>query len=76
MVDPRFEEYVRKFQKTKYYLEGLADLVKAINGQDIIQQHYGVIGIRKIMSLVEDPPIQVIIDFGAVPRLIELISQG
>ena len=27
------------------------------------------------MSLTEDPPIQVIIDMGMVPRLIELVKQ-
>lgn len=42
----------------------------AIHDPDILQRHYGTIGIRRIMSLVDDPPIQAIIDCGVVPRLI------
>jgi hypothetical protein len=46
-----------------------------MNDPDIIRQHYGTIGIRKIMSLIDNPPIQAIIDLGVVPRLIEFVSQ-
>lgn len=53
----------------------LPELVKSINDKDIVKQHYGAIGIRKIMSNAEEPPIQVVIDTGIVPRLIELVSQ-
>ena len=67
--------FISRFQKGKYFLESLPELIKALNDPDIVQQHYGAIGIRKIMSHVQDPPIQLIIDSGIVPRLIELVSQ-
>lgn len=53
VVDSRFNDYVIKFHKTRFYLETLPELVKAIYDPDIIKQHYGIIGIRKIMSVAD-----------------------
>lgn len=35
--------------------------------------HYGVIGVRKVLS-VEIPPVQAIIDANLVPKLIEFMK--
>ena len=58
-----------------YTMDQFADLVAAINDQNILKQHYGVIGIRKILSVPENPPIQPVIDAGLVPRMIEYVKQ-
>lgn len=47
----------------------------SINEGDILAQHHGIIGIRKILSIVDNPPIQAVIDAGLVPRMIEYIKQ-
>lgn len=65
----------RRFQKTPFNLSNLQELSEAITSSDIIQQHYAVIGIRRILSLVDDPPIQPIIDCGLIPKLIEFMNQ-
>ena len=52
----------------------LPDLAKAVKEQDITQVHFGMIGIRKLISN-EHPPVQRIIDTGLIPHLIELVKQ-
>lgn len=52
-----------------------ADLISAINEGDILNQHYGMIGIRKILSIAENPPIQAVIDAGLIPKMIGYVKQ-
>lgn len=55
--------------------EQFVDLVKAIyDEEDTVKQLYGLIGVRKLLSLKENQPIQQVIDAGLVPRLIEYAS--
>ncbi len=56
-------------------MENFPNLIAAINENDIIKQHQGMIGIRKILSIAESPPIQAVIDAGLVPRMIEYVKQ-
>lgn len=56
-------------------MEMFPDLIAAINDQNVLKQHYGMIGIRKILSVAENPPIQAVIDAGLVPRMIEYVKQ-
>ena len=71
---PKFKSnfffYPLRFLKNRYHLETLPELVKAIQDPDIVRQHYGLIGVRKILSIADFPPIQPIIDAGLVPKLI------
>ena len=53
----------------------LAKLNTAINEGNIIEQHYGMIGIRKILSIAENPPIQAVIDAGLIPKMITYVKQ-
>jgi len=52
------------------------ELIAAINEPNILRQHYGMIGVRKILSVPENPPIQAVIDSGLVPRMIEYVKQS
>ena len=56
-------------------MENFPNLIAAINENDIVKQHQGMIGIRKILSIAESPPIQAVIDAGLVPRMIEYVKQ-
>ena len=49
--------------------------MRAIYDSDIMQQLYGLVGVRKIMSLADEPPIQAIVDTGIIPKLIECMNQ-
>lgn len=51
------------------------ELIANLNDQNILLQHQGLIGIRKILSIAENPPIQAVIDAGLVPRMIEYVKQ-
>jgi importin subunit alpha-1 len=63
------------FLKSTYVMTQFNELVQHILSQDIIKQHYGLIGIRKILSVADNPPIQSVIDAGLVPRMIEYVKQ-
>lgn len=63
------------FLKSNYSMEIFGELIAAITEGDILEQHRGMIGIRKILSIVDNPPIQAVIDAGLVPRMIEYIKQ-
>lgn len=52
------------------------DLLSSINDPDIVKQHLGMIGIRKILSVADNPPIQAVIDAGLIPKLIEYLKQS
>lgn len=52
-----------------------SDLISAITEGDILNQHYGMIGIRKILSIAENPPIQAVIDAGLIPKMIGYVKQ-
>jgi hypothetical protein len=56
-------------------MDNFTDLVKYITDEDILSQHHGIIGIRKILCLPEDRRIQKVIDAGLIPIMIEKIKQ-
>ena len=58
-----------------YDFKQFPDLINHLSDVDPLKQHYGMIGIRKILSIVENPPIQAVIDAGLVPRMIEYVQQ-
>lgn len=64
-----------RFLKTNYTMDMFPQLLQAITHGDIVKQHYGLIGVRKILSIADNPPIQSVIDAGLVPRMIEYVKQ-
>jgi hypothetical protein len=56
-------------------MDHFADLITYITDGNVLNQHHGMIGIRKILSIAENPPIQAVIDAGLVPKMIEYIKQ-
>lgn len=65
-----------RFLQSIYTMDNFNELLQSINSEDILRQHYGLIGIRKILSIAENPPIQSIIDAGLVPKMIDYIKQN
>lgn len=43
----------------------------SIHDPDILKQHFGIIGVRKLLSQKKSPPIQQVIDAGLIPKLIK-----
>jgi hypothetical protein len=61
--------------KKTYTMNDFFELIEAINSDDRMKQHYGVIGLRKILSIEDGPPIQPVIDANLVPRLINFMQR-
>lgn len=70
----KLKEFIDQTVKKEFTMNDFQTLVAAIKSNDRFEQHYGCIGIRKILS-VEGPPIQQVIDANVVPRLIEFIQK-
>jgi len=65
------------FLRASYSMDNFANLIQAVNNNDdILEQHRGMIGIRKILSIAENPPIQSIIDAGLIPKMITYVKQS
>jgi len=56
-------------------MDMFGDLIININEGDLLNQHFGMIGIRKLLSIAENPPIQAVIDAGLVPKMIQYVKQ-
>ena len=63
------KEYIKSVLLEEFTMADFAKIAEAINSQDRFQQHYGVIGLRKLLSK-DDPPIEDVINFNLGPRLI------
>ena len=44
--------------------------------QDPTIQIFGMIGLRRLLSIENEPPVQIVIDLGLVPRILELVQLG
>jgi hypothetical protein len=67
-------DWIDQWIKHPFEISELSQLVSAIFSQDRFQQHYGVIGLRKLLSIEGGPPIQEVIDSNIVPRLIDFMG--
>ena len=84
VVDGRYQEsieeyglpYIYSYLRRHYDCNDLPLLNKYIHSSDILENHLGVIGIRKILSAFVDPPVQLVIDCGLVPKFISYIKQS
>jgi len=84
------QDKIKEWTEQEYEIEQLDEIINALNSNNLFKQHFGVIGLRKLLSdgcifpifkvhsqyiILDDPPIQEVIDAGAIPRLIELIQK-
>ena len=53
----------------------MGELIDDLKHSDILRQHRGAIGIRKLLANPQNTPIQELIDTGIIPYLIEVIKQ-
>ena len=49
--DPNLRQCVTKYQQMHFKLDQLPELAQNLLSEDIFQRHYGVIGIRKLLSV-------------------------
>lgn len=65
---PKIQEWI----SAPVNMNQLTEYLTAINSQDVFQQHYGIINIRKILCNNKTHLIQEIIDQNAVPKIMEM----
>lgn len=66
---------LHKWNNCPVDINNLGSFLQDIAKNDIMEQHKGIIGIRRILCEHKEIPIQVIIDQNAVPRIIEFTQQ-
>lgn len=71
--DQELKDCIDQWLKKPFEMSEFLSLVESANSNDRFKQHYGVIGLRKILSNENGPPIQPIIDANMVPRLIQFM---
>jgi len=56
--------------------DAIPSLAQKILSNELEDLYYGLIGLRKLLSRENNPPIQPVIDTNSVPRLVSLMSTG
>ena len=54
----------------------LKDIVFSFNSNDLKQKFAGLVGIRKLLCIADDPPIEIILEMNVLPSLIELLGNS
>jgi len=72
--DPKLRQCIEEWLKQSYTMNDFLQVTQLINSKDLYQDHHGVIGLRKILS-VDYPPIQSVIDANLVPLLISFMKR-
>jgi hypothetical protein len=56
-------------------MKEFANLIQDMKDVNVLNKYRGMIGIRKIVSINENPAIQTVIEAGLVPLIIKYIKQ-
>lgn len=64
-----------RYVNTEFEEQQLSQLLKSLTSSDILERHFSIIGIRKLLAVEVDPPIQTVIDFGGIPIFISFAQQ-
>ena len=75
IVDERFYKEIETYLKFAYTISDFPQLLQCVYDSDVLKQHQGIIGIRKILSKADHPPIQAVVDAGLIPKMISSIKQ-
>jgi hypothetical protein len=86
-IQNQLKDQIEQLQKRNFTLDDLHTIILAISADDIVKQHWGVTGLRKMVSIEvitislsishkQGPPIQPVIDNSLVPKLIDMIARN
>lgn len=67
---------IQEYLRMEPEMERLEDCFEAIRDDDVLRKHWGVIMLRKLLSLQDDPPAKEVIDNGFVKILLDLIEDS
>lgn len=66
-------EYFQILSKTEFELPHFLYLIELICSKEDHKVLFGIVGLRKLLSLIDNPPIQNVIDANLLPVLLQLI---
>lgn len=69
-------EYFQILSKTKFEIPHFLLLLELIVSKEDHKVLFGIVGLRKLLSLIDNPPIQNVIDANLLPILLTLISRS
>lgn len=72
--DRHLRKYVNHFKNFEPELPKFSQFIENIYSNDLKVQHQGLVGIRKILSIEHNTPIQKAIDADIISRLIEFLT--
>ena len=71
----RFENFKENLLGVVFSCNDLPRLVGAIKSDDLLQQYYGLIGLRKLLDPSQDLLLQSIAEADLIPKLIEFLQK-
>ena len=69
-------EYFKILAQTEFELPHFIHLIQLICDKEDHKILFGVVGLRKLLSLIDNPPIQNVIDANLLPHLLSLIGRA
>jgi len=67
------ENHISEWTNREYTMKEFFDLIENINSHDRLKQHFGAIGLRKLLSK-DEPPIDLAIENKIICRLIQFLQ--
>jgi len=67
--------YINECLKSTYSFYEFNEIIRSLYSNNRFKQHFGVIGLRKLLSIEHNPPIQKVIEAGVIPRFIEFMQR-
>ena len=74
--DIEMKNYIESCMQKTFSLDDFRFLVDNINSSILRNEYLGVIGLRKLLSIENHPPIQAVIDANLLPKFIEFMSRN
>ena len=74
--DNDMKNYIDSCLQNVVTLNDFQFLVEKINSQNLRDEYLGIIGIRKLLSIEDHPPIQMVIDANLIPKFIEFMNRA
>ena len=69
-------EYYNKCLNKDVDIYQLKDIVFSFNSNDFNQKFAGLVGLRKLLCIADDPPTEIILEMNVLPGLIQLLGNS
>lgn len=74
--DKELKLYIDSCLQKTFSYDDFSFLVENLTSGNLRNEYLGIIGLRKLLSLENHPPIQLVIDSNLIPKMIELMGRN